>query len=664
MQTIEKNQPAASAEKTKFEPKDVLKQVVISSLAVSPDGESIIYVRRTVEDGKYARRLWRTAFQGGNSDRLTSAKANDTRPRFSPDGRNLLFLSDRSGKPQAWVMPLSGGEPRQLTDMPNGVGAADWSPDGTKLVLLAGSGEKRFIVGSADDPTARRIRDYTWRFDGIGIRDEFTSAWITDADGGTPKRITAPTYNVDGAAWSPDGKHIAFIADLGPNAGLEEIGAVWTLPVEADQNEKPRPIAQLAGGVANLAWTPSKHIALVGIGQAGSPGWADVELHVADGGKSKRLAADKGLNIQITSYGDFQDVENFGPPPVIWEDDEHVIGLVSRRGYAHPYRFGVDGRVEALAEPDAICNAVATGGGRVAVVASTTEPSDVYAVEGGKLRKLTEDGSRWFGPFQRNVEHHAIKHRDGHTIDTWLLTAKGNRTKAPLVLDVHGGPNSSFGPTPWLEMNALADAGIHVIWANPRGSVSYGEKYAKDLEGLWGGPDGSDWLTIIDWAVNEGIADRKQIGIMGLSYGGFMTTFMIANHPGVFAAAVSENPVTDLLGEWATSDFGRFIGRRAIEVQSPWDNLDSFLSRSPFTKMHLNHAPLLLLQAENDMRCPPGNSEMVFHILRTLGREVEMIRYPAETHVMLAIGRPDRRVDRLERIVGWFEKHLGSATKD
>jgi dipeptidyl aminopeptidase/acylaminoacyl peptidase len=133
---------------------------------------------------------------------------------------------------------------------------------------------------------------------------------------------------------------------------------------------------------------------------------------------------------------------------------------------------------------------------------------------------------------------------------------------------------------------------------------------------------------------------------------------MLANHPGVFAAAVSENPVTDLIGEWATSDFGRYIGRRAVEKQNAWENLDDYLARSPFVKMHHNKAPLLLLHAENDMRCPPGQSEMVFHILRTLGREVEMIRYPAETHVMLAIGRPDRRVDRIERIVAWFTKHL------
>src|SRR5437870_13068529 len=181
METIERTEPvSAPAHRETFQPKDVLKQVVISSLVVAPDPSSIVYVRRTVEDGKYARRLWRTTFGGAKPEQLTSAKASDNRPRFSPDGRSLVFISDRAGKPQAWVISLSGGEPRQVTDIPGGVTAAEWSPDGKKLLLLAASGEKRFIVGNPDDPTARQIRDYTWRFDGLGVRDEFTSVWITD----------------------------------------------------------------------------------------------------------------------------------------------------------------------------------------------------------------------------------------------------------------------------------------------------------------------------------------------------------------------------------------------------------------------------------------------------------------------------------------------------
>src|SRR5437773_11168418 len=227
MKTLERAE-ALGVTAEKFEGKDVLKQVVIGALAVAPDASSIVYVRRTVEDGKYARRLWRTTFEGGKPEQLTSAKASDNRPRFSRDGRQLVFISDRTGKPQAWILNVTGGEPRQLTDLPSGVGGAEWSPDGTRLLLLAGSGEKRFIAGNPDDPTARRIRDYTWRFDGIGVRDEYQSLWVTDVDEPKPQRLTAPTYQVNAAAWSPDGQQIAFVADRGESRGLEEIDSGWT----------------------------------------------------------------------------------------------------------------------------------------------------------------------------------------------------------------------------------------------------------------------------------------------------------------------------------------------------------------------------------------------------------------------------------------------------
>src|SRR6266851_1315771 len=236
-----------------FQPQDVLKQVVISTLAVASDGASIVYVQRTVEEGKYARRLWRTTFDGGEPDQLTSAKASDFRPRFSPDASELLFISDRTGKPQVWIMSLAGGEPRQVTDLAAGVGAAEWSPDGTQILLLTGSGEKRFIVGDEDDPTARRIRDYTWRIDGAGYRDEHTSVCIVDPAAGKPWRLTDPSYNVEAAAWSPDGKHIAFTADMSKDAGLMEASSVWT--VRADGKSEPRPVYSPKSGVHNLAWT-------------------------------------------------------------------------------------------------------------------------------------------------------------------------------------------------------------------------------------------------------------------------------------------------------------------------------------------------------------------------------------------------------------------------
>ena len=660
--TVERPDAARRAERAPearpFKPRDLLDQVVIQGLAVAPDGSSIVYTRRTIEDNKYVRRLWRIPFDGGTGEQITTGKGTDTKPRFSPDSASLLFVSDRSGKPQAWVMPMRGGEPRQLTDLPNGIGGAEWSPDGRRVLLLAPSGEKRFLVGKDEDPIARRIRDYTWQIDGGGYRDEFTSAWVVDAAGGKPERITAATGEVSAARWSPDGKQIAFLADPRPEAALMEFASLWTVSASAPGAAEPAQVASLAGAIHNVAWAPSGRIAFLGVSQPRTPGWANVELYLMDGGRARQLAAGRDLNLQNTTYGDFEDAEQFGPPPLSWLDDDHLVCLVATRGASHPYRFGTDGSVEALAQEDMVCSALDTGGGRVAVVASGDGPSDVYAVEDGGLRRLTTDGGRWFGPFQRRVETVEIPHPDGHGIHAWLLPARGTSKPGPLVVGVHGGPNLSYGPTPWLELNALADAGFQVLTCNPRGSTGYGEAYARAIHGRWGDKDASDILRVVEWAVEEGLAEPGQVGVFGLSYGGYMTNWLLGAHPGVFAAAVSENPATDLLGMVASSDFGLLIAPGAAGVEQPAEHMDELLDRSPFFRIHRNHAPLLLLHAEQDHRCPPGQSEMVFTILRSLGREVEMVRYPNESHLLLMAGRPDRRVDRLERIVGWFEKHL------
>ncbi|TMF29351.1 MAG: hypothetical protein E6I30_13790, partial [Chloroflexi bacterium] len=350
METLARTEPAVDAlgraEPRPFHPKHLLQQVLISSLAVAPDGSSVVYVRRTVEDGKYARRLWRVSFGGGAPDQLTSAVAGDGRPRYSPDGKNLVFISDRSGKPQAWLISLSGGEPRQLTDLPGGVGAAEWSPDGRRLLLLAGSGEKRFVVGSPDDPVARRIRDYTWRMDGVGYRDEFTSLWETQISGAKPRRITESAYNVEAAAWSPDGQSIAFVADRRPEAALDEYPSLWEISsTETDPN--PGHMAALKGAVVNVTWAPTARIGFLGVDKEKAPGWANVDLYFIDGAGHQPVGAGRDLNIQNSSYGDYMDGEDFGLPPIVSLDAQHVVGLVAHEGFSHPYSFAVDGEVAA-----------------------------------------------------------------------------------------------------------------------------------------------------------------------------------------------------------------------------------------------------------------------------------------------------------------------------
>src|SRR5437773_215636 len=196
-----------------FRGSDLGRQVRITGFDLSPDGSHAVYARQTIEHDRYRSRLWRIAIRGGRPERLTNPDGQDSRPRISPDGGQLAFLSDRSGKTQPWVMPLDGGEPRMIEGFPDGVTAAEWGPDRRRLAITAPSGERRFSVGDPNDLTARRITTPFWRLDGTGVVDQLSSLWIVDAARGSkPTRMTKPDHAVGGAAWSPDGRSIAIAA--------------------------------------------------------------------------------------------------------------------------------------------------------------------------------------------------------------------------------------------------------------------------------------------------------------------------------------------------------------------------------------------------------------------------------------------------------------------
>ena len=639
----------------RFTGKDVLRETLVTHLAVAPDGSSAVYGRRTIEGGAYRTRLWRVPMTRGRAEQITGGD-HDARPRFSPDGQSLLFLSGRSGRSQPWVLPLGGGEPTQLADFEGGAGAADWAPDGSAVLALAASGENRFIVGDAASPTARHIRDLTWRLDLVGVRDQFTSLWVVPARGGKPKRLTDPRYEAIQAFWSPDGKKIGLVADLRPEAAVVEEPQAWAIPVRGG---RPSKLAELKGEIVVGAWSPGGRLAMLGLDKRKPGGWENIGLWVKEGRSQRRLGAKLDRTFFLAVATDLQDFGARFPPPLIWLDDENLVCLVADRGSCVPYRFGLDGTVERLVErEDAVCAWIAEGGGRIATIATVAgRAAEVYAVEDGDLRQLSRNGARWLAPYRRDPERHSVPHRDGHELDAWLIPPRGRRSRG-LVLHIHGGPHLAHGPTPWLEMIALSDAGFTVLYGNPRGSVSYGEGFARAIDGNWGDTDASDCMRLVDWAIRKGIADRKHIGLLGLSYGGYMTNWLLGHHPGRFAAAVSENPVLDLFSFYGESDFGFLIADHAAGVDKPWADYKRLFDRSPASRLHRNTAPLLLLQAEGDLRCPAGQTDIAFTMLRNLGQTVEMVRYPDEFHLTLAIGRPDRRVDRIDRIVDWFERYL------
>jgi len=648
--------PKSTSSQARFQPKDLLKQVMIQHLALAPDGSSIVYSRRTIEDNRYRSRLWRVGYRGGRAEKLTTAAASDSRPRFSPDGRRLLFLSDRSGSTQPWVLPLSGGEPQQAAALEGGVRAAEWAPDGRRIALIAPSGEQRFLVGDKKDPVARRITAMNWRLDGHGVRDQFNSSWVARVGGSRPGRVSEPGFEVTQVFWTPDGR-VGFLGDKRPDADLLEEAHAYTVPASGGQSRR---LAALDGAILQAAFSPGGKLVVIGVDRKWTPEWSNLGLFLIGRGERRRLGDGLDLTVAATSYSDLIDPDSFVSDIGGWLDDDNFVALVSDRGRSVPYRFGLDGSWEPLARGDFVCTACAVGAGRVVVVANEGgNAAEVYAVEDGSLRPLTSNGSRWLEPWRRDPQPLQISHPDGHSVDAWLVPAHGRRNNRPVVLQVHGGPHASYGPTPWLEMLALADAGVHVMYANPRGSLSYGEEFARSLHGRWGDPDGSDLLALVDWAIDEGLTSASKVGILGLSYGGFMVNWMLGHFPERFAAGVSENPVTDMVSELGGSDFGTVMDQTAVGLGSLPEDIDEFLRRSPYTNIHKAQAPLLLLQSEQDLRCPAIQSELVFAMLRQRGRTVEMVRYPGESHYLAGIGWPDRRIDRIERIVGWFTTYLG-----
>lgn len=638
----------------RFTAKILLSQSLISGIALSPDGATLVYSRKTIEKGKYRSRLWRVAVDGGRAEQLTHADAMEGSPRISADGRSLLFVSNRKDEKlaQLWIMPLTGGEPRMILGFPDGVSAAEWSPDGKRLSVLAPGGAQRYIVGKKDDPTARVVNDVFWRLDGVGVLDEVDAVWVANVNGiGKPKRLTEPDIPVMQAIWSPDGSRIAFTADRSPGRTTLPLEQAWSIPAGGG---RPRPLVDFDGTVMSIAWGDG------GVAFAAFPGlptWQNVQLRVADGQATRQLGAD--LDRPADVYGLSDLVGGGFESPIVWLDDDHVVTVVTDRGVAAPWRFGLDGSVERLVDEPVTCVALAAEAGRLVTIAAVDgAAAEAYEVEGGRLRPITRNNAKWFAPFHRPSEPVRVPAAGGKpAVHGWLLRARGSRGTRPLVFHIHGGPYGAVGPTPGMADVALADAGFHVIRLNARGSVSYGEEHARALHGVWGDPDSEDLLRTIEWAVRTGLADRDRIGLSGLSYGGYMVHWLLANFPGKFKAAVSENPLSDWVADLGASDFAAYLDQ-GFGMGSFPDKADRWHARSSIYRIHRNHAPLLLLQADDDLKCPPVQSEIPYSILKMRGRTVEMVRYPGESHMMLLNGRPDRRVDRIERIVGWFEKYL------
>lgn len=658
--------------KARCGPEVVRRQVAIEAFALSPDGSSVVYVRRHVEGDAYRSHIWRIAYGGGRAQQLTRGAARDSSPSFSPDGSQLAFVRapEGEGQGQVWLLALAGGEPTQLSRLPHGAAEVSWSPDGRLLAVLAASDDTPFIEGPLErgkEPRVRRIRRLDWRDDDVGHRDRRAHLYLLEPrPGSKPRQLTRGDFDVHNPAWSPDSSRIAFSADQRDERDLDPRTSIWTVDVGGGD---PREVAALAGDADFPAYSPDgRHLAFLGMDVADPPEYEPwiIWLAPAAGGQPVPLIEGRDTPVGVWVWTDL-DMAREKPGPV-WLTDDSLGCLIALRARCRPHEISVGaGTPRPLTDEDGLlASGLESFAGRLVISASLDgRAGELYAVEDQGLRRLTRHGSGWQTRYRLpRMEELDIPGPTG-LINTWLASPPDAGNAAlPLILHFHGGPTGAYGPGGSLDAMVLTSAGYRVAMPNIRGSASFGYDWAAQLRGRWGEVDTEDALAVADWLVASGLADPRRLGLTGYSYAGYLIQQLVGITDR-FAAAVAENGVANQVSSWANCYFGVAWNRR-LALGDPMTEeamLHAWRS-SPLSNVENIRTPLLLLQAEEDRNCPAADSEQLFTALRTLGRETEYILYPEEHHEMKNYGRPDRRIDRHERILDWFARHFSARPLD
>lgn len=645
-------------------------QAAIESFCLSPDGESVVYVLRRVSRGRYVSHLWTVPWRRGRPRRLTRGTVRDGEAAVSPDGRRLAFTRSRAGDDEAvaqvWILDLARGglRPWQLSRLPHGASRPRWSPDGRWLAFLAPGGEDRFRVGPEEKkrtPTARRMTRTDFRDDESGLLSRRSHLWrVAARRGARPRQLTHGDFDVIHPSWAPDGRWLAFAATVDADWNLDPRRRLLRVPATGGEPEElPAPIGEADWPVIS---PDGRLLASIGQDVADPPDEVPEALFVAPvgGGRPRNLTASLDRPVSQAGWADLVMAED--DPGPAWLDDSTLLTIVSEQGRNLPHRVTLDGRTKPLIEADRVVGAgIATAAGHVALSAGRDgRAAEVFAVEDGALRRLTRNGSDWQDRFPiPRWDEHWIE-GPGGPIQAWVVSPATSREDEPLptILIAHGGPTGSHGPGGTLDTTMLAGHGYRCVLPNIRGSAGFGSAWIAALGGDWGDVDAADVMAVLDAMVASGASDAERLGMMGLSYGGFLTQWMVGVTDRL-RAAVAENGVANQVSTWANSYFGVHYDRRA-RLGDPLSDkgMLRLWERSPLRNAAHVTTPLLMLQAQEDRNCPAADNEQLFTALKVLGREVEYILYPDEHHEMKNYGRPDRRIDRMERILAWFQRWM------
>jgi acylaminoacyl-peptidase len=696
-----------------FRPDDLYRFRVATDPSLSPDGSLAVFTVQAVAPTKdgYRHALWAVATDGDGAPRqLTIGARHDRHARFAPDGRSLAFLSDRrmhveeepeagdakqrEDADQVHLLPLDGGEARRLTDLPRGVDAFWWSPDGRSLLVASTShgatrADDRRRRGKSKPPKPGDAPESDYHFvdrlgyhaNGAGlIYFAIRQLWIVDVASGEARRLTDEPAGVGEAAWSPDGRRIVYTTNLRRDHDLESRSHL--VVVAADGSARTR-LTGDAGVFFSPVWMPDgTTIAAMGGYLPDNYYRFDLWLIAADGSDAavpmggRNLTGTHDLMLGATINSDI--VPGEGHRLIPSADGRWLTFRAPIDGSMELWRAATrDGAVERLTTghqaiggfDQVNADAKAAGARTIWLRSSATELNDLWVRDGeaGAPRRLTDLNRDALSDIELREPVERWVTVDGRRIQGWFLAgAKGEgggkggvgaTGPAPLVTEIHGGPHTLYGWTPVLEFQLLAATGMGVFFCNPRGSEGYGRAFNEANIRDWGPGPMRDVLAGVDGLTSDGLADPRRLGVTGGSYGGYLTTWIVG-HDDRFAAAMTCRSVSDMALLMLTGDISTGFWPRYEFRTTPWDDPAYFREISPISYADDIRTPLLIQHSESDIRTTIGQAEALFTVLRSKKRPVRLLRVPEETHELTRSGTPFRRVENLAVVRDWFRHFL------